>query len=122
MDCFESMKSKETRLYLVCREDKYGYIDKTGREVIPCKYDDANDFREGLAKVQKSGKYGFIDKTGREVIPCKYDEAYATSEGQALAKKSGKWGAIDKTGREVVPFIFDDASLKMILESSKVWQ
>ena len=74
MDCFESMKSKETRLYVVCREDKYGYIDKTGREVIPCKYDDANVFSEGLAKVKKSGKRGFIDKTGREVVPFIYDE------------------------------------------------
>ena len=74
MDCFESMKSNEISLYRVCREGKWGYIDKTGREVIPCKYDDASSFSEGLAKVKKSGKYGFIDKTGREVVPFIYDE------------------------------------------------
>ena len=69
MDCFESKKSNDISLYLVCREGKWGYIDKTGREVIPCKYDSAVNFREGLAIVYKSGKWGFIDKTGRKVAP-----------------------------------------------------
>ena len=54
----------------VCKNGKWGYIDKTGREVIPCKYERANPFHEGLASVQISydSGYGFIDKTGREVI------------------------------------------------------
>ena len=74
MDCFESKKSNDISLYKVCHKGKWGYIDKTGREVIPCKYDDAFNFCEDLAKVKKSGKYGFIDKTGREVVPFIYDE------------------------------------------------
>ena len=39
MDCFESTKSNEISLYTVCREGKWGYIDKTGREVVPFIYD-----------------------------------------------------------------------------------
>ena len=83
MDCFESTKSNEISLYTVCREGKWGYIDKTGREVIHCKYDYAYAFCEGLAIVAKSGKYGFIDKTGRAVVPCKYDYAFEFREGMA---------------------------------------
>ena len=109
MDCFESMKSKETSLYVVCRNGKYGYVDKTRRLVIPCQYDNACDFSEGLAEIKKSGKWGFIDKTGREVIPCRYDDASGFSEGLARVKKSGKWGFVDKTGREVIPCKYDDA-------------
>ena len=56
------------------KSDKYGFIDKTGNEVVPCKYDIASDFREGLAIVEMNGKRGYIDKTGREVTPVKYDE------------------------------------------------
>ena len=41
--------------------DKYGYIDKTGKEIIPCKYNDAWNFSEGFAKVALNGKYGYID-------------------------------------------------------------
>ena len=109
MDCFESMKSKETSLYVVCRHGKYGYVDKTRRLVIPCQYDNACDFSEGLAEIKKSGKWGFIDNTGREVIPCRYDDASGFSEGLARVKKSGKWGFVDKTGREVIPCKYDDA-------------
>ena len=36
----------------VCREGKYGFVDKTGREVVSCQYDDAGDFSEGLARVE----------------------------------------------------------------------
>ena len=32
---------------------KYGFIDKTGHLVIPCQYDDAGDFSEGLASVME---------------------------------------------------------------------
>ena len=37
---------------------KYGFIDKTGREVIPIKYDYVFNFSEGLATVQLNGKWG----------------------------------------------------------------
>ena len=107
MDCFESTKSNEISLYTVCREGKWGYIDKTGREVIPCKYGYARDFSEGLAIVWKSDKCGYIDNTGREVIPCQYDDAYNFHEGLAKVIKSGRWGYIDKTGREVAPCQYD---------------
>lgn len=51
----------------------YGFIDKTGTEVISCKYKIVRHFREGLAAVMnKFNEWGFIDKTGTEVIPCKY--------------------------------------------------
>ena len=39
---------------------KWGFINKTGKEVIPLKYDDAYPFSEGLAKVKLNGKYGLI--------------------------------------------------------------
>ena len=47
---------------------KYGFIDKTGREVIPCKYEAAGEFSEGLAAVKLNGKYGFIDKKGKPLL------------------------------------------------------
>ena len=89
---------------------KYGFIDKTGKEVIPIKYDDAAEsFSEGLAEVKLNDKWGFIDKTGKEVIPIKYDNAYSFSEGLAKVKLNDKWGFIDKTGKEVIPIKYDNA-------------
>ncbi|MGB9726533.1 MAG: WG repeat-containing protein [Minisyncoccia bacterium] len=48
--------------------DKWGFIDKTGKEVIPFKYDYAYDFSEGLAHVGLNGKRFCIDKTDKEVL------------------------------------------------------
>ena len=54
-------------------DEKWGFIDATGKRMIPLKYDDIDIFCEGLAAVRVDGKWGFIDKTGKEVVPPHYD-------------------------------------------------
>ena len=56
---------------------KWGFIDKTGKNVVPCIWEMAYDFSEGLAivKDKNSRKYGFVDKTGKLVIPCTWYSA-----------------------------------------------
>jgi hypothetical protein len=44
-----------------CANGKYGFTDHTGREVIPCKYDHAWNFNEGLAAVPLNGKEMYIE-------------------------------------------------------------
>lgn len=48
------------------RNGKWGFVDKTGKEVIPSIYKDVGDFSEGYAQVQRTwdGQWGFIDKNG----------------------------------------------------------
>ena len=67
-------------LAAVRKGNKWGYIDKNGKEVIPCQYEDAWDFSEGLAMVQtrklkKEGQEGnfrnclkYINKHGDIII------------------------------------------------------
>ena len=88
---------------------KFGFIDKTGKVVIPPIYDLAWHFSEGLAGVEKNGKRGFVDKTGKVVIPLIYDSAYSFSEGLAVVGKNGKWEFSGETGRERMQMI-DDAA------------
>ena len=90
--------------------NKVGFADLETREIIiPCKYDHAREFSEGLSCVCLNGKWGFIDKVGREVVPYRYDDAYPFTEGMAIVKMNGKYGYIDKSGREVVPCRYDHA-------------
>jgi hypothetical protein len=37
-----------------------GFIDTTGKEVVPCIFEGARDFSEGLAAVLVDGKWGYI--------------------------------------------------------------
>lgn len=82
----------------------------TVTEVIPCKYEGAESFSEGLAAVRLNGKWGFIDKEGKVVVPCKYDGAGSFSEGLAAVMLNDKWGFIDKTGKEVAACQYYDVS------------
>ena len=95
------------------RNGKYGFIDKSGNVVVPCKYGNAWSFSEGLAAVELDGKWGFIDKSGNVVVPCKYHAARSFSEGLAAVRigdwETGKWGFIDKSGNEVIPCKYDGA-------------
>src|SRR3712207_386391 len=43
---------------------RWGYIDRTGRRVIPFRYASADPFREGLALVTLGERQAFIDTTG----------------------------------------------------------
>ena len=90
---------------------KWGYIDKTGRVVIPFKFDYAQKFSEGLAAAHRKGKCGYIDKTGKFVIEPRFIGGYPFSEGLAIAIMSesekeriitGKFGYIDRGGKMVI--------------------
>lgn len=97
---------------------KKGYIDERGNELISFKYNTADDFSEGIARVglntNSKSKYGYIDKTGKEIIPLKYDYAGDFSEGlvNVTIEDNGvyKSGYIDKTGKVVISFKYDSGS------------
>ena len=91
--------------YLSDIEGDYGFIDKTDKVVIPCTWNGAGDFSEGLAPVMNDKEeWGYIDKTGQVVIPCQWASTDGFSEGLApVMNDKEKWGYIDKTGQEVIP-------------------
>jgi hypothetical protein len=62
---YDNVMNFDEGLAAVKLNSKWGFIDKTGREVIPRKYDEAHDFSEGLAAVKQNSKWGFIDNTGK---------------------------------------------------------
>lgn len=107
-------------------DNKYGFIDWTGKEITPIKYDKIGwyqknfMFQNNRARVRIGGKYGYIDRTGKEIIPLDY--AYATSfsetdpfafvyvgttviDNHTLKPESSKnlmCGMIDSVGRYVI--------------------
>ena len=96
---------------------KYCYIDERGQIKIPCKYDNAFNFKDGVACVSNDNKYGYIDMNGRTVIPMIYDEScigYFCSDGLIRVAKKGEhydeWGYLDKSGRTVIPCKYSYAS------------
>ncbi len=81
-------------LFPVGKDGKWGYINKTGKIVVPIKFDDIDKYNydgvyEGdLIAVKINGKWGYCDKTGKMVIEAKYSSAEHFTDG--IAKVSIK--------------------------------
>lgn len=90
--------------------DKFGYIDESGKEICDTKYDIAENFINGFAILKYKGKYGFIDKNGNEICEIKYDDVHDFCEGFAAVKLDDKWAFIDKTGNLICDFKYTAVS------------
>jgi hypothetical protein len=110
-------------LALVVKDQKRGYIDTTGKVVIPIKYRAARHFSEGLAPVRLSVEeakatgtlwaetgwtpWGYIDRTGKLVLPARFSNAEQFSEGLAYVSEyymtpEGFRGFINHKGKHVL--------------------
>lgn len=96
------------------KDDKtlYGFMDLTGRIVIPAKYSYANQFRDGFAYVSFSnGDSAIIDKKG--VVQQTSNEMYViySSKAEGLSgyqdKQSRKFGYKNALGKIVIEAKFD---------------
>ncbi len=65
--------SKESILIPVKKGATWGYVSPNSEKEIPCIYDGALDFSEGLAAVKKGDKWGVINRKGETVIKFIYD-------------------------------------------------
>ena len=100
---------------------KWGFVDGTGKVIIPLMYEVAQEFSEGLAAVKLMNRWGFIDTTGTKFISFKYYDVGNFSEGMARVRSDYEnqkeyglvitkaWRFVDKTGLEIIRENYDDA-------------
>ena len=95
--------------------NKWGYINRKGKPIIPFEYDSVEDFRKGVAVVTKADKKGLIDKKGKIIVEFGiYDSFGIMDSGFISVSKNirdkntneyldSKTGIINKNGKIVVP-------------------
>lgn len=84
------------------KDNKYGFLDTTGAEVIPATYEATYDFHEGLAAFMQEDLFGFMDANGDIVILNIYEDVADFSEGLCAVQKDGQWGFINKDNEFVI--------------------
>jgi hypothetical protein len=110
------------------KDNKYGFVDLSGKLVVPCNYKFVHSFDDGLARVAvlpegawvndwEKCLWGFIDAKGNVVLDLKYQRLGCFREGLArfrtmekVADKTGfgedrfyhRWGFIDRAGKVVI--------------------
>lgn len=108
-------------------DEKWGYVDKQFRFVIPPQFEFAENFSEGRAVVKINDSWGFIDTNGKVVGVAKYDLAWRFQDGVGRVRidiPNGtrktfegdetlyiyRYGFVDRDGNEVIPLQFDEAT------------
>lgn len=80
-------------------QDKFGFIDTTGAWIINAQYDDAAEFKEGVAAVCKNDSCFFIDKEGKATFASYYDETESYKDGIAIVKKDSVYFLLNRLGQ-----------------------
>ncbi|MDJ0580920.1 WG repeat-containing protein [Crocosphaera sp.] len=88
--------------------DLWGYIDAKGKVVIEPRFEEAETFIDGLAKVRIDRKYGYIDKYGKIIIQPKFDEIGHFIDGLAKVRIDRKYGYMDQSKTIVIQPNYDE--------------
>lgn len=107
-DTVLAQKTEESvHLFRIIKAGKFGFIDNKGNIRIEPKFDQAEDFSEGLALVSLNRKKVFIDQTGEIKIAPKDFEAIngftnGLARGNVTNRERYNKGYIDKSGKIVI--------------------
>jgi len=89
---------------LVCvhKDGKYGFLDDSGQEVIPCKFDNPSSFSEGRVALKQGKNWSYYDASGKKVLDLRSRFAYCGEFHDGVAFVSEK--PIKKTSYPNKPF------------------
>lgn len=94
---FDGSRNYSEGFAAVRKDGKWGYIDIEGNVVIPFIYEEAYDFKEGLAAVAlEENKFGFINKDNKVIIPMVYYVVSNFHQGKANVMRGKEYGKILK--------------------------
>jgi hypothetical protein len=121
----------------VMQNGKYGFIDSTGREVIPIQYDRVNYFGVGSALVEKNQQCWLIDRKGN-ALSAKFavnsnEDLGIFYEGMMMiyqknTEGEGKWGFLNKNFQLAIACKYDNATpfsrglARVYLKNGDNWQ
>ncbi|MFT7898754.1 WG repeat-containing protein [Tenacibaculum ascidiaceicola] len=113
----------DKKFFVVKNKDKYGFIDKKGKEVIPLIYEKVSfNINNDLIAAMKKDKWGYINRKNKEVIPFVYDEAHAFLGGLALVRKGNLYGSINKRNKVKIDFKLEPTGYPFYTNNLKLYK
>lgn len=88
----------------------FGYMDTTGKMATDFIFDDADEMRNGIAKVRQGSKFGLVNSKGEWIVQPTYKSIGNFNEGKAtIETDAAKYGYINMKGEVIIPVQFDYA-------------
>lgn len=93
----------EEKLIIYNKKGLYGFINDKSEIKIEAKYNEARNFKQGLALVKENNLYGFINDQNNYIIKNKYKELNEFYEERASFKgQNGLYGYINLRGEVAI--------------------
>lgn len=102
---YEDLLSFTEGLAAFKKQGKWGFVDTTGKEVIPAMYEylHGEGFIKGTAFIKSNGKWGMIDKSGKEILSPRFDAVRPYGEGYYTVILDEKENLISTDGKLFLP-------------------
>lgn len=106
--------SYEGKVLKVQKDEKYGLIDMTGKEVLSCEYDKITALQgvKNTLLVLKDDNYGIVNNEGKVLIPTNYAEIQSlgdeASQGFIVKSTDGKYGIVDIANNQVLEVKYEN--------------
>ena len=92
-------------------EERYGYADITGKEIIAPIYKLIQPITDNRVTVKNGdNKWGVIDLSGKEIAPFKYDRIGSWRNDLAVINLKNKYGFINKKGEIIIDLKYSFAT------------
>ena len=93
--------------------EKRGFINRQGKEVVSTSYDEVLPFMDDMALVRKDRKWGAVSKDGKNIIQPKYLAMRPFGDGVAAVRTANGWQLIDKEEKviKILPASIMDAGV-----------
>lgn len=111
------------RAYVMGKNNKYGFINNRGDEIIPCIYDEVRDFSDSIALVRISDTLYYIDTEGKRIsqefhnisLITDFHDGYAAimdvkdlKAGELAIYNNSQWGYMNKKMSIVIPTVYGE--------------
>lgn len=92
----------------VAKSGKFGIVNNSFEEIIPCKYDRIEHLSNELFKYKECDKWGIIDIQQRPVVEAKFDEIYNVQGKWYKVRLKNHYGLLNTNGKAIIPVEYSD--------------
>ena len=112
----DSIKRLKNNVFIVTKDNLKGSYDSKGKEWIPIKYNEIEEFdayRHHFWKVYLNGRQGLYTTEGKQVLPTEYEKISSIDRGldqspNLIVKEKGKYGMFNAEGERLIKSEYDD--------------
>lgn len=103
---YDEIHKLSGNIAIIKNNGKYGYCNKNFKELIDCIFDEAFDFYNNFALINKDNMLGYINSNGAYTL-LPYDDISYFENGYAIVAKNGKETVIDTNFNELLDKCYD---------------